>query len=797
MKKYSLSLLIIIFVTMLTNKLHAEEEYLYTSLLMQPACGGDSEHYDEKVLQYLESFILESEVEDENGQKKLAKGKLLENDDTEHYGERVIDFEKVKNAIISSKDEKQKECLRGFYRQGMKEWQGYLNKLSKDYGCGLELESATVSCGYLESKNTYTCDKDKKTTELFDSTKYRYEMEALSPTIDEATVNKKTCTKTKQGEDLSTFIQESMLFLTQTNNDFLEQEIKLNAEKLGKEKSKTTEAGNCTNPRDCGEKKPEQKNLELSQEAKDKACCEHISENWTSLGFSTVKGEKPSEHLCKAMIDKDADKDTSKIAEQCIRNLLGSIGSGFVDGVKSFFSLFQAGWISSIPTLLHELKNNPLGTMKKIMMDMIGFDENVWSCVNGHTQVELGCSMLGKFVGSNFGFGAGVGLTAGVLKSSLKGLKAVSKIKAEGGTLKTIASSGKSISLKNEFKEIMKTTKATALKAPTWPLATAAAVGKTAVWGIKRANLVAAAKFAVKTPIKVTAAAVTLSAGVGSKTAAKAFSGNANLVKGFNEIGDSAFELTKEQFSSILGKSSSQLAKEIKTKQRTTNNLSKEIKTLQTQYDGLVAPGKNGKPSVSSKDAPLASKLANDIKKKEASFKEANEKLTQSKIEFYKNSTIAEQRASLAKNTEKINDLKKSKQLTKEQAEELGSLQKTNEQIRKNINDSAALKNEEWRKKLIDAGLLAATATGVILNQSNTSFGKKTNDKNKPKIEDADGGIAVPQHTNTEEAKGATAQPENSKPAVSPKKEPAKPTEDSEDLPPPPDLKDKDDSKEK
>lgn len=786
MKKYSLSLLIFIFVTMLSLRLHAEESYLYTSLLMQPECGGDKEHYDEKVLQYLESFVIESEAEDENGQKKLAKGKLLENDDAEHYGDRVIDFDKVKNAIISSKDEKQKECLRGFFRQGMKEWQGYLNKLSKDYGCGLELGSEPVNCGYHESKNTFTCSSDKKTAESLDSKKYNYEMDILTGTIEEAAVNKKTCTKTKQGEDLSTFIQDSMMFLAETNNNFLEEEAKLNAEKIGKDKTQLTEAGNCNNPRDCGEKKSEQKNLELSQEAKDKACCEHISENWTSLGFSTVKGEKPSEHLCKAMIDKDADKDTTKIAEQCIRNLLGSIGAGFVDGVKSFFSLFQAGWISSIPTLLHELKNNPLGTMKKIMMDMVGFDENVWSCVNGHTQVELGCSMLGKFVGSNFGFGAGVGLTAGALKSSLKGLKAVSKIKAEGGTLKKIASSGKSISLKKEFKDIMKTTAATSLKAPTWPLAAAAGAGKAVVWGIKRANLVAAAKFAVKTPIKVTAAAVTLSAGVGAKTASKAFSGNANLAKGFNEIGDSAFALTKEQFSSILGKSSSQLAKEIKTMQRQTNNLGNEVKTLQTQYDNLA------------KDAPLASKLANDIKAKEASFKEVNEKLTQAKIEFYKNSTAAEQRSLLAKNTERINDLKKSKQMTKEQAEEFGRLQKANEQIRKSMNENAALKNEEWRKKLADAGLLTVTASGVILNQSNTSYGKKANSIDKPRAEDTDGGISVPQHQNVDETKSSPTKSEKPKEdvkpsvpaaAVSPKKEPVKPTEDAGDLPPPPDMR--------
>lgn len=761
------------------SKSYAEDIYPYRAVLLQEQCGGSPKEneYDPEVLKILEGYLIPSEVEDENGKRKLVKKSLLDAVNEESYGERVFDFEKLRDDIIETEDLAVKECLRALYRTGLMEWQAYLNKLSQDHGCGIELQSADYACGYLKEKDSFTCSSERKEISSIDDSKYNYEMEVYGIGGEDDPYNKETCTKTAQQEDFRENIKQQMKYLEELNDSFMDKETKIHALAMSKDKKPSeTVAGICTDPRGCGEKSAEGKSVELSKEAQEKACCDIIGENWTSLGFSTMAGAKPSDKNCKDMINKENDKGALDTIGQCITNVIGSFTKGAIDGVKSFFSLFQAGWLSSMGTLINELKNDPSGTAMKILKDMAGYNEEVLSCVNDHTKKELMCAMFGKFAGGNFGFGLGIGAVGVVIGKTAKiatKLRPDSKlIKATG--VEKLASSpiaGKgalSYAAKKAFKV-----------STLWPATAAIGVAKAGAWAIRRANLKQVAKFTVTAPLKVAAATTTGVAGVAAKGASKAFGGNAHLAKGFSEISESAFSLTREQFSSIVGKSKSRLAGDIRGFEGQIAKASKDLKTLQTQYQGLVQV-RNGKNYISPANNSKAVELGKQMKAKESQIAEINGKLTQSKIEFYKKTVETEQRATIASNTAKINELKKSRVLTDLQKAELSALERQNIQIRQDLSNLAKASSEQISVRMVNAGLIGGTDVGTSASQNNTSSGRK-NEESKPSIGEGATEVSTPEIKDPNQ---------NEKPKVGAPKSPTidSPKESSEEqiVPPPP-----------
>lgn len=784
MKNVFQKLLLISFLVLWGVKSNAEEMYYYSGVLLHEKCGGSTEknEYDPEVLKILEGYIISSEVVDENGNKKLARKSLLEPFNKEGYGDRVFNFEKLRDDIIETEDSDIKECLRALYRRGLMEWQAYLNKLSQDYGCGLELQSADYACGYLKEKNTFTCSSDKKEVSTIDENNYNYEMEVYGIGGEGESYNKETCAKTAQDEDLREIIKQQMKYLEELNDGFMDKEAKIHATAMSKDKKTSeTAAGICTDPRGCGEKSAEGKSVQLSKEAQEKACCDSIGENWTSLGFSTMAGAKPSDKNCKDMIDKEKDKGALDTVGQCLINVIGSFTKGAIDGVKSFFSLFQAGWISSIGTLINELKNDPTGTAMKILKDMAGYDEEILSCVNDHTKKELLCAMFGKFAGGNFGFGLGVGAVGTLLG---KTAKIATKLRPDSKLIKAMGVD-KLASSPLAGKGALKYAAKQAFKVSTlWPATAAIGVAKAGSWAIRRSNLKQAAKFTVTAPLKVAAATTTAAAGVAAKGASKAFGGNAHLARGFSEMSESAFALTKEQFSSIIGKSKSKLAGDIKSLEIQNRSKISEINILKKNFEAETKnmPMVNGKPKGKPDQLAKAMSLQEQIVNKQKELGVGVERLNSAKIEFYKKTVEAEQRAVLTSNTAKISELKKSRVLTDSQKAEISALEKQNLQIRQDLSNLAKASKEQLSTRLVNAGLISGTAVGTSANQNNTSSGKM-NEKNKPSVEGGANEVSTPEvkDPNQNEApkveaeknpKPEEAMAEDKKPANDSKKEP-------------------------
>lgn len=434
-----------------------EKNFYTEGVLKTKECGYDevkgkpnpSNGINQQVLAKLNSYIREEEVEI-NGQKTKVKGSLTKNEDLEHLGERVIDFKKLQDDIIGGNNKEIRDCLFILHDVAMEEWRSYFQKMSNDFGCGIEAFRKESLC----SPNTKTLKIECKVIE----SEINESMSGFSSIKMDFSSDKSrkqnTCNKTESGKDLFQTISDGLSYLKETNNAFYDrvntiiqsqlteaiEEVgkaagnsdqgKIEPKESGKNPPTKSEAGICADGKNCpgGTKSPAE-TKELAAEAEEKACCDNISKNWNSLGFSAIKGSKPSERLCQDMFDKDLKKDNWPLIQQCIRNLGASL---MINGINSFLDFFSFGWITSIPMLFSELADRPVETLTKVLQELIGWDSALMSCVNDSTKIELGCAMLGKFVGGNVGFGAAMG---GMIKSgAVVGAKISAKVaeKASG-----------------------------------------------------------------------------------------------------------------------------------------------------------------------------------------------------------------------------------------------------------------------------------------------------------------------------------------------------------------------------
>ncbi len=434
-----------------------EKNFYTEGVLKTKECGYDeakgksnpSNGINQQVLAKLNSYIREEEVEI-NGQKTKVKGSLTKNEDLEHLGERVFDFKKLQDDIVSGNNKEIRDCLFILHDVAMEEWRSYFQKLSNDFGCGIEAFRKESLC----SPNTKTLKIECKVIE----SEINESMSGFSSIKMDFSSDKSrkqnTCNKTESGKDLFQTISDGLSYLKETNNAFYDRvntiiqsqlteaikevgkaagnsdQGKIEAKESGKNPPTKSEAGICADGKNCpgGTKNPAE-TKELAAEAEEKACCDNISKNWNSLGFSAIKGSKPSERLCQDMFDKDLKKDNWPLIQQCIRNLGASL---MINGINSFLDFFSFGWVTSIPMLFSELRERPGETLTKVLQELIGWDSALMSCVNDSTKIELGCAMLGKFVGGNVGFGAAMG---GLIKSgAVVGAKISAKVaeKASG-----------------------------------------------------------------------------------------------------------------------------------------------------------------------------------------------------------------------------------------------------------------------------------------------------------------------------------------------------------------------------
>lgn len=440
-----------------------EKNFYTEGVLKTKECGYDeakgksnpANGINQQVLAKLNSYIREEEVEI-NGQKTKVKGSLTKNEDIEHLGERIFDFEKLQTDILDLKNNEMTDCLFLLHTVAMEEWRSYFQKLSNDFGCEIEATRKESFC----SPNEKTLKIDCKVieSEVNDSMP-GFSITKLDFSSDKSK-KKNTCNKTESGKDLFQTIVDGLGYLKDTNNTFYDKvntiiqsqmkeaidkvgqaagnsdQGKIDAKETGKNSPTKSEAGICADGKNCpsGTKNPTE-TKELAAEAEEKACCDNISKNWNSLGFSAIKGSKPSDRLCQDMFDKESKKDTLPLVQQCIRNLGASL---MINGINSFLDFFSFGWFTSIPMLLTELSERPAETLTKVLQELIGWDSALMSCVNDSTKIELGCAMLGKFVGGNVGFGAAMGgmIKSGAVVGAKIGAKiatkSAGKFKAEG-----------------------------------------------------------------------------------------------------------------------------------------------------------------------------------------------------------------------------------------------------------------------------------------------------------------------------------------------------------------------------
>ncbi|MBN8535610.1 MAG: hypothetical protein J0M15_01035 [Deltaproteobacteria bacterium] len=440
-----------------------EKNFYTEGVLKTKECGYDeakgksnpANGINQQVLAKLNAYIREEEVEI-NGQKTKVKGSLTKNEDIEHLGERIFDFEKLQTDILDLKNKKMTDCLFLLHTVAMEEWRSYFQKLSNDFGCEIEATRKESFC----SPNEKTLKIDCKVieSEVNDSMP-GFSITKLDFSSDKSK-KKNTCNKTESGKELFQTIVDGLGYLKETNNTFYDKvntiiqsqmkeaidkvgqaagnsdQGKIDAKETGRNSPTKSEAGICADGKNCpsGTKNPTE-TKELAAEAEEKACCDNISKNWNSLGFSAIKGSKPSDRLCQDMFDKESKKDTLPLIQQCIRNLGASL---MINGINSFLDFFSFGWITSIPMLLSELKEKPIETLTKVLQELVGWDSALMSCVNDSTKIELGCAMLGKFVGGNVGFGAAMGgmIKSGAVVGAKIGAKiatkSAGKFKAEG-----------------------------------------------------------------------------------------------------------------------------------------------------------------------------------------------------------------------------------------------------------------------------------------------------------------------------------------------------------------------------
>ncbi|NUM58352.1 MAG: hypothetical protein HUU56_06955 [Bdellovibrionaceae bacterium] len=379
-------------------------------------------------LKFFEKYILDQEIVDEQGNKiKTSKGSFFgkAEESGEGLGERVFDFDKMIQDFSKASDQLEEACLAGLISIANEEWNQHLNQVSTEYGCGVELKSQPVSCSIREAKELKDCRKVTGENELKPSQE-RFPYEAYELNKDDAKVSDK-CAKaqTKTGESLRDFLTSRMSILENLDKKMFSAYIgkiktqiaamataaEANAKKEG-QKAGTEGKPACLDPRGCAEKSDTQELVqagkETTEKAKEQDCCNYLSDNWTTLGLSTVRGSTPNARICKEMMDPSSEKSvfSAEFAEQCTKNFAAALTKS---AVNSFVDFFSFGWLTNIPMLIKELTTNFSETIAKIGKEIIGLDEKVYSCVNEPTRNEMICSMVGNFFGNNVGFGAAMG----------------------------------------------------------------------------------------------------------------------------------------------------------------------------------------------------------------------------------------------------------------------------------------------------------------------------------------------------------------------------------------------------
>ncbi|MBL7544625.1 MAG: hypothetical protein JNL11_12480 [Bdellovibrionaceae bacterium] len=394
------------------------------SLLLATACQGQAE--------YLSGFI--NKVEQTNGNGQVIEGVTVKGSLTEKenvYGERNFDYDKIQDAIFNTEGTPEsKRCLHFFNVAALSEYNKYFDSRSKDNECGLSLD-------FSERTPKLTRDPSKKTAK---------------------------CDVDYGGKPLYQFLEEQMQrfadVVEKLNKKNDDARTKAQAEVAPREKTEAA-IGQCSG-NDCSP----HKGLDYPDTVKviNKECCDVFRDNWEVLGFSTVKGAKPTNRICNDMFDKDNDEGycegrfCSKTLGECLVNFFGAFAK---NAYSSFIDSFDVvGWISQLAVLAKEIKSGDLyETAAKIVKGMFGFDEKHMRCLNRKSQSQYYCQMFGKFSGSSAGFAAGMGGMIGGIKGMAGGIKTFAKTKS----LKNVSF------IKEPIKQAVKTGYKSAVVATVWP----------------------------------------------------------------------------------------------------------------------------------------------------------------------------------------------------------------------------------------------------------------------------------------------------------------------------------------
>ena len=610
-------------------------------------------------LKFFDKYILEQEVVDEQGNKiKIPKGSFFgkAEESGEGLGERVFDFDKMIQDFSKASDQLEEACLVGLISIANEEWNQHLNQVSTEYGCGVELRSQPVSCSIREAKELKDCRKVTGENELKPSQE-RFPYESYVVNKDDAKVSDK-CAKaqTKTGEALRDFLASRMSMLENLDKKMFsaytgkirtqiaamataEATVKKGAEKAGTEGKPA-----CLDPRGCAEKSDTQELVQAgkqtTEKAKEQDCCNYLSDNWTSLGLSTIRGSTPNARICKDMMDPSVEKSAFSLefAEQCTKNLAAAFTKS---AVNSFVDFFSFGWLTNIPMLIKELTTNFSETIAKIGKEMVGFDDKVYSCVNESTRNELICSMVGNFFGNNAGFGAAMG---GVIGSSAALFGKAAKLGNSG--LKKFAGKESKILTqmsKSQFasKGLFKSSKAGVASGfkngVLWPYyagkATFGALGyayKGARSGVKLATvpLVAGTSFGIRKFIKSADNAESLA----GKTVESLGKYNNATLQPYRNLFEKDFYKTKNNFVTEyrkVGKEKKQLDDLIKREQEQIDKRNSDLKTNKEKAEAVIKDTQEAKTFYNADGTPMKFKPNGKINYKKEFEKQKREEISQ------------------------------------------------------------------------------------------------------------------------------------------------------------------------
>jgi hypothetical protein len=714
---FILSLVLIISTSPRLNAQETEEDTkLYTdNMLKRDFCGYDSKKgINGETVKWLETYIEPTTVLKADGTPEMKDGKPIEikgsltvNEDGAHLGERVFNFEKLQADIVAEANPAKKECLRSLFRLGVYEWQTYYNNLSKKYECGVELKNDDKICGYKKSANKYTCE-DNNDNSLPDGM-----VEESARTSELLTLvpgeKKNTCTKTADGEDLAEHITDRLKYIADFSNNLHNKELRNNTLAYENADKPQSEAGICPDGRDCGAKNAEQKAAEVAQKTEEQLCCDSISENWVPLGFATIKGSTPSPKICKDMFDKDKVGEDKSFIKQCIKNITSAFASS---AVNSFLDFFSTGWITNIPILLKELATNFSETIEKIGSEMIGLDRKLLACVNENTRHELYCSMAGKFIGANAGFGIAMGGVGGAAVSALtKAAKfTVGKTKTTNSLVNKLAKSP------SASKGILKSAGSGAAKGLKtgilWPVKLTSLAWKgtlTTIKGVRKIPSVVG---------NTAAAAVTGTLGATAKGAAKVLpkdglSPASNLGNAFSQVGDALFTSTKSSVDNIIkGSANAKVLKELKGLETQAQAKAAELSATVKKHSELSAgiektpKGKNRSTKENNAKIKEADEFSKKMAKEAEELQALEQKIKETKASAYKKHLIDEQRLEFQNNVDRIRAINNQNvQLRKQIADQKTTQAQREahlEQLKQNSSAAAKLKvqNEAVKKKI-------------------------------------------------------------------------------------------------